>query len=131
MGQDVHIVGWKLENEIKVAKYWKNCEEFNLNDNNEWSEAQSIAINDGDVYILGMQKNIASYTPIYWKNGIKTILEDEGNYYPPNYIAVTESGNVYIALRNSKYYFKNGERIYFSKLNTNSPRIDDIKVVPK
>ena len=127
VGQDVYVVGWKLENGTMVAKYWKNSEEFNLNDNNEWSVAQSIAINGNDVYISGVQKNNDSYIPVYWKNGIKTQLENNGDYYMNSNIEVAKSGDVYLA---TEYgcYFKNGEKIYFSRDYTD---VGSIKIVSK
>lgn len=131
VGQNVYIVGWKLENGISVAKYWKNGEEFNLNVDNEWSDAQSIVINNDDVYILGTQKSGEKYFPVYWKNGIKTKLEEYGVYNEQNEIEVAENGDVYIALKNMNCYFKNGLKVYFEKLYPDYPSISDIKVVSK
>jgi hypothetical protein len=133
-GQDVYVVGWKLENEIRTAKYWKSGEEFNLNEIAEWSDAHSIAINDDNVYILGIQKGVEHYVPVLWKNGIKTTIDDEGFYYQPNKISVCENGDVYIATKNNNdfgNYFKNGKRVHFAKLYPDYPTISDIRVVLK
>ena len=132
VGEDVHVVGWKYENEIRVAKYWKNNEEFNLNGNASWSsDAHSIVVNRNDVYILGFQRiDTDSYIPVYWKNGIKTELEYEGDYLSPNNIAIA-NGDVYIAMSYEDYYFKNGEKIYFEKLYPDYPYVTGMKVVSK
>lgn len=130
-GQNVYVVGWKLENGIRVAKYWKNNVEFNLNFDNEWSDAQSIVISNNDVYILGTQKSGDKYVPVYWKNGVKSKLEDNGDYNEHNEIEVAENGDVYIAINNKNYYYKNGLKVYFAKSYPDYPSISDIKILSK
>lgn len=130
-GQNVHIVGWKLQNGTRTAKYWKNKQEVNLNNVGEWSDAYSIAVNKEDVYILGTEKKNDTYSTVYWKNGIKTQLENENDYNENNDIQVAENGDVYIAIKDKNYYIKNGQKVYFARLLPDYPSVSAIKVVTK
>lgn len=87
---DVYIVGIDLyDSGISSAKYWKNGQQVILSDKNTSSEARSIAISNGDIYVggsyiqqdpllpPGFNRNIAQY----WKNGIAHgLITDTASY---------------------------------------------------
>jgi hypothetical protein len=56
------------------AIYWKDGVPIHLTDNSfHYSEANSIFVDDEDVYVAGIDYGL----PVYWKNGIKVILSED------------------------------------------------------
>jgi hypothetical protein len=82
LNNDVYAAGWKTISGVQTACYWKNNTEFILGDTKGLSLATSIYVNNGDVYISGMQVSMGSglAKPIIWKNGIVSNLVNSDPY---------------------------------------------------
>lgn len=124
---DVYISGHGSNGNVTVAKYWKNGQEVILGTGERESEARSVFVENGDVYVAGYEKvvhksgtgtvNVARY----WKNGEAVDLTDRSYRAEANAIFVLD-GNVYVAgidFRSSgkpvaAMYWKNGEAMQLS-----------------
>ncbi len=143
VGQNnIYNAGNISSNELLIATYWKNGKINFLEPSNSTSRstAEDLAIYGNDVYIAG---SVTQYSPYYyykcyWKNGIKTILEQStysGSYsQPKNSVMKVYKGDIYIASQNYSLiyhpvYWKNGvmERLSFS-LPINNVQIECIDV---
>lgn len=89
---DVYVLGKSVSNATSIYLLWKNGVLTNLN---TAFNAQFLDINDfdvvgNDVYIVGYANNIQTngYNFGYWKNGIRTILNNNTPDYNPSYIKV-------------------------------------------
>lgn len=86
---NVHVLGKKtLDNWITEYLYWENGNLTNLNTafNTPGQYVRSITdmeVVDNDVYFVGYTKNpliaAESYELVYWKNGVKTVLDNNIN----------------------------------------------------
>lgn len=136
IGNDVHVVGFKMKGNNRVAAYWKNGQEVPLNlegyySPNSGNEAYAVKGVGSDVYIFVSQPSRRStddpYYFYYYKNGkaVKILIsEDElraqfggtvRGRLSEHYF-VSESGDVYEAGAvqgngNSVGYWKNGHFI--------------------
>jgi hypothetical protein len=90
-------------------QYWKDGVVYQLSkptadclDTSATVRPVDIAVHGSDVYVLGSDKpskyTYANAFAGYWKNGVYTRLEPEGNYVVAAFdIAVAQNGDVYIA----------------------------------
>lgn len=98
-GNDVYIAGMvRASNYNYIAVYWKDGIMHKLTDSTFSSDANSIAVKDGDIYVSGTieQPNFFERSAIYWKNGIATRLSGVEYASSANCIAL-EGNDVYIA----------------------------------
>lgn len=89
---DVYVLGRGGTSTVMYSLFWKNGVLTNLN---TAFNAVSLDINDfdvidNDVYIVGYANNIPAngYNFGYWKNGVRTILNNNTPDYNPSYIKV-------------------------------------------
>lgn len=119
---DVYVAGYDLGG----AVYWKNGTIVPLiNGGKSSSRANSIIVDNGDVYISGVDNDGVGNLAVYWKNGTR-IAMPKSSEYPAAYgrsIAV-DNGNVYLAGEQSTplptggyagrtMYWKNGTAVNF------------------
>ncbi len=96
-------------------RYWINGEINSLEQPDPNNVATSIAVSNGDVYVGGYCEmsinNSNGYVAAYWKNGIRTTLEDQGHESWIYCTEADEDGNIYFGGRLGDYtaYWKNGE----------------------
>jgi hypothetical protein len=119
-GNDVYLSGYIEENNHDKAAYWKNNTLVLLHDLpvNNYSNAASIYVNDGVVYVAGSEQeiiNTGNYTPVYWVNGIKKYLPHSPNTTEQALSIYVYGKDVYIAGRDNQLQkpvlWKNEERI--------------------
>jgi hypothetical protein len=100
---DVYVVGWTTNTTTGniVATYWKNGVATYLDDGTTTNSAASAITvsSSGDVYVVGLasESPTTSGVATIWKNGVATNLSDGNGTGTPNAIAVTSSGDVFIA----------------------------------
>jgi len=106
-GTDVYVTGnVTASNSNFVATVWKNGVAITLGDSSVNSYANSIAVSDTNVYIIGSVDGVTKL----WKNGVATTLSGA---IQANAVTVS-GGNVYVAggtyINNVYYgtYWKNG-----------------------
>ena len=95
---DVYVSGVMSDGSMfgTNACYWKNGVRTDLTDSSMDGMANSIGINNGDVYVTGWRiKNHASIA-CYWKNGNRNELHDTHSFGDAYDIAF-KGNNVYIA----------------------------------
>ncbi|MBB2146871.1 hypothetical protein GM921_15310 [Pedobacter sp. LMG 31464] len=75
-GTDVYVVGYAYDDYYNISpKLWKNGKESILSQPVGFSYyASDVAVIGNDVYITGTQQTVDRSTPIYWKNGVKSII---------------------------------------------------------
>lgn len=96
------------------AAYWKNGAIVKIADSSALSWASGIAVNNGDVYLIG--EDAALTRAVYWKNGgPSTVLELKGLQYPTVQSIAFQGNDMFIAgfadnsnLINEAIYWKNG-----------------------
>jgi hypothetical protein len=124
------VVGYEYNGNFKVAKYWKDGVATLLSDTTKDSQAMSVSISNGNVYIAGVEKNEYggmdwdnSKRPRCWKNGTSVPLNvlDFGVGVSTNINGVatsvhTYNNNAYIV----GYMSDGGCNNYVASLWTNS-----------
>lgn len=137
-GYDVHVGGFKMIGVNRVAAYWKNGQQMQLNLTGNYSgkatEVYAIKTVGNDVYIFVTQPNrMSTSDPLYYyyyKNGnpVKILISDDeirGEFrgvtrgYKSEHFFVTANGDVYEAgvvadyddSRDRVVYWKNGHRV--------------------
>ncbi|NML40569.1 hypothetical protein HHL17_25455 [Chitinophaga sp. G-6-1-13] len=113
---DVYVVGFQIgTNGISEAKYWKNGVGVTLGTN--YGEARAIAISGNDVYIAGIESDVAKY----WKNGIAVSLSSTGTWGASASAIALSGGDVYVGGEDSgnngvprPVYWKNGTQYALS-----------------
>jgi hypothetical protein len=119
-GNDVHVIGYTYHPDSDRKHrlmYWKNGigSELQVTDTrpDAFAWIHEMAIYNGDIYIIGEERVIASSTQIYyaglfWKNGVLQSIQKPLNIYPNipmGYKSISiDSGQVYIA---GQYYDNN------------------------
>ena len=100
-GNDVYLAGGEHgrvtlsgnSSYISIAKYWKNGNPVNLNDNTIRAGATSIFVSGNDVYVAGWVLRRNSNGPVdiarYWKNGNPVDLTDGTAFASANSIFVS------------------------------------------
>lgn len=87
LGNDVHVVGFKMKGVDRAAAYWKNGQEVPLNLEGDYSsikstEAYAVKVAGNDVYIFVTQpdrrSNLDPKYYYYYKNGkaVKVLISD-------------------------------------------------------
>jgi hypothetical protein len=121
------VRGYKNENiTVYAATYWKNNKKLPLNDTTGGdTQAHSLFLHDGDVYIAGYtDNNSGQYLPVYWKNGRivglanpKFIIHEEGAES-----IFVQNDDVYACgeLDNVPLYWKNGVAHTLNNTGANS-----------
>src|SRR5690606_8037664 len=99
---DVHVAGYTTESasSLDVATYWKNGVITKLTGGSRHAYALDVAVNAGDVYIVGYENNSQNIlVATYWKNGtaVSIPLTDGGKYAYAQGVTV-DRGHVYIAV---------------------------------
>src|SRR5678815_2867063 len=54
-GVDVYVVGSEYNGSVSVAKYWKNGQAVALTDGTKDTQANSIAVMDSDIFVVGTE----------------------------------------------------------------------------
>lgn len=89
---DVYVLGKSVSNATSIYLFWKNGVLTNLNSalNAPFLDINDFDVVGNDVYIVGYANNIQTndYNFGYWKNGIRTILNNNAPDYNPSYIRV-------------------------------------------
>ena len=96
----VYVAGFEYnQNNIPVAKIWKNGIATSLTNGNFWATANAVFVTDKDVYVVGFEKdaNSGNIAKI-WKNGVPASLP--GNNAIANSIYILEN-DIYICGRTS------------------------------
>jgi len=72
---DIFVVGigW-VEDDITVAKLWKNGVVQNLLDGTNRYSTNAVYVSEGNVYVAGSESNGEREVPIFWKNGVTQSL---------------------------------------------------------
>lgn len=97
-GSDVYMAGYELKSDSRIAKYWKNDQEYPLHDNTTEGEAGGIFFDGTDVYVTGWMFSegpLRYTTATMWKNGIHTFLGN-GNGVSTSYAIEKADGHVYV-----------------------------------
>ncbi|MEZ4809962.1 MAG: Ig-like domain-containing protein [Allomuricauda sp.] len=77
-GDDVYVAGYyRLQNTNFTGAVWKNGIASDLGDGIDDTNAQSVFVSDGDVYVGGYEFKNGSYTAKLWKNGVASDLPIE------------------------------------------------------
>jgi hypothetical protein len=112
IGNTVYSCGQKSDPLPEVACFWKNKELSYLS---EGTDANSIFISGGNVYIAGIYENTGIIYACYWKNGKKYYLEDSyfaGGDSIANSIFILND-NIYIGGRDDDGSGSNGVSWYY------------------
>lgn len=98
LGNDVYVVGYEEINEdIKIAKIWKNGMATDLTDGAFSGFAQAIAFNNNDVYVLGNVKSSEGYfVPTVWKNNTEISKLTDGMHEASGTSIVVKNNDVYV-----------------------------------
>lgn len=91
---DVYVAG----HDFGGAVYWKNGTIVTLTDGKPSSRANDIVVDNGDVYVSGVDNDGVGNLAVYWKNGTRITMATSREY-PAAYgrsIAV-DNGDVYMA----------------------------------
>ncbi len=76
-GSDVYMNGsYRNENNILVARYWKNGTEINLSDGTADEYVTDMTLSGNDIYISGVRESGDKLRAKYWKNGTAVTLGD-------------------------------------------------------
>ncbi|WP_316765213.1 FKBP-type peptidyl-prolyl cis-trans isomerase [Pedobacter frigiditerrae] len=118
VGTDVYVAGQErdfVNNSHKgdIARVWKNGEATALPTGGKNGKAQGIAVDHGDVYVVGVgeMKTNGSFA-VYWKNG-QTVSAINSAFYNPHTITIV-NGDVYVmgtSIALKAAYWKNGQTI--------------------
>lgn len=106
---DVYVAGWDTdESGISRAVLWTNGQLAYLSDGSKEVQAKSVIVHDGDVYVAGNE--IGTKNKLFlWKNGVAAVLPSEFNYAEVGSMAISASGDVYVAgYDNGPVVWKNG-----------------------
>lgn len=138
---DMYVLGYQHDfvNGVTNSCYWKNNVKYDIQQilglqTSDDFHFKDIIFKSGNVYILGTIKNPASisindaYHLCYWKNGVKTTLENQPLYFPNSFIEKMyfHNNNLYITSYknydpgNSTVdfgYYKNGNYNFISNSN--------------
>ena len=141
-GYDVHVGGFKINGVNRVAAYWKNGQQMQLNLIGNYSggpsEVYAIKTVGSDVYMFVTQPNRLNASDpnnyYYYKNGVRqtSLLSD---YQAVNHVLtksesyfVTRNGDVYIVnptlIEGKITYWKNGNRVAGNLNYSNLNRVD-------
>ncbi len=107
---DVYVVGWDTPDDTGIdrAVLWKNGEMSYLSDGKKNTQAKSVFVHGGDVYVAGNEIGTANKV-FLWKNGEPTVLPSQANYAEVGSMAVAENGDIYVAgFDNGPTVWKNG-----------------------
>lgn len=71
-GNDVYVAGsvWNETKKTAMAVYWKNGTQKLLTDGTNYAKAVSIAVHNGDVFVLANELVSSKWTMEYWKNDV-------------------------------------------------------------
>lgn len=122
VGNDIYVSGWSEDSSGTTGRalYWKNGTQYALTSPGVNGAATDVFIDGTDIYFCGdLYTPDGLYTPVYWKNGIVTIL---GNYNTRNAASsiFVKNGDVYVAGRygdrdnHRAVYWKNGHKVELS-----------------
>lgn len=117
---DVYMIALESDYPRKIANYWKNDAQSELN-GGDYLLPTAMTVENSDVYITGSKifsnnGSLGTGTAIYWKNGTLVTLTERT--YPTD-IAI-DNGDVYIsatdfnASRNAAKYWKNDEVVFLT-----------------
>lgn len=121
---NVYMAGFQQTDKVRTAVYWKNGQAFPLEDKlgAELSQATSIFVIGDDVYVAGygIKNNGRNVFPVYWKNGVITLLP-HGTEGRAESVFVDQE-NVYIAGYDGDYacYWKNGNQVVLDGTQANT-----------
>lgn len=124
---DIYLLATNIEtiDPVESLYFWKNGVKHNVaqylntapntaSESDNLMVAQTMTINNGDIYFTGVVKNPAPtssqdlYQHCYWKNGVKTVLESFGstNQVLPGSLGIFNN-EVYVASRRNFQYTPN------------------------
>ncbi len=109
-GTDVYTSGYLNS----LAAYWKNSTRTNLTTSGI-AEANAITVSGSDVYVAGTDAAGSGNFAVYWKNGVRVVLQNS-NQLTNAYTIVVSGTDVYAAghVGDSAVYWKNGVRTTLS-----------------
>lgn len=109
---DVYVAGWDTSDGsgITRAVLWKNGEMSYLSDGKVDTQAKSVCVIDGDVYVAGNEVGVSNRL-FLWKNGEAAVLPSAHNYAEVGGMAVSGSGDVWVAgYDNGPAVWENGNK---------------------
>lgn len=129
-GSDIYITGDSQEkDQPRIAKYWKNGVPYWVEDGMTNVTANSICVQQGDIYIAGTTFSNGNFIATYWKNGNPIHLCDDKHYSEATSIFV-EGTDIYVAGREDVLengtvqtlptYWKNGKATHFQETEPRS-----------
>lgn len=115
-GNDEYVAG--VENgEKQIAVVWKNGEIFQTYPAFIGSQANSVIVSNGVVYVVGSRKNSLKRSATLWKNGESTSLSTTNNHSDAKSLFIS-GNNIYIA---GHEYDSNEKKVaYFWTIDANS-----------
>ena len=121
-GSDVYVAG-KVKpglgiEGIPVATYWKNGTKIFLTDGSQFAGANSISVNNGNVYVAGYEYSSSTGYSIakYWKNGIPFPLTDGSGFANANSVYAAND-SIYVAFDD---WFPNHSGYFQAKYQKNT-----------
>jgi ribonucleotide monophosphatase NagD (HAD superfamily) len=135
-GSDVYVAGSAFYGsgttvgKPYIATYWKNGNATMLGDTTGYSDAQSIAVDKGEVYAVGILTIANQNGPIYWKNG--TVAQSNTGYSSFSAIAFDKNDDLYFLGQSGEfgYYTKNGKNVKLAGNGNIGSLVYDIALSP-